>query len=328
MMGNSQAGEEKYMEGETGQPRFCQDCGLSLVMLDTWCTSRTCENCGKEAFFVRRGEDGGIRVEKGEKFHIPQITLSLDPATGGQFMRFGLEGFIKQLFLGQKIESKEKVIERFKELEERIDAELRGLDCISHCDLESDAGVEEAAGILEKQGLNEYRFNLFRSGLLRRCYTAIEEGDALDAVYSAYQADIFKEYSLLEHHHLKEIIWLGYGCYVDIVKNEGLTEPAAREKKLIKGATNKIRNLGSEFLYALAKNGSEIAPRLTLSGLSEETLKALVGHELEKRERDRQELLAKEEMKIKRAANSIMLWGFLFTLANGLILALYKDWIG
>ena len=59
----------------------------------------------------------------------------------------------------------------------------------------------------------------------------------------------------------------------------------------------------------------------------QETLKALVDHELERRERDRQELLAKEEMKIKRAANSIMLWGFLFTLANGLILALYLSLI-
>lgn len=98
MMGNSQVGEKKDMEGETSQPRFCQDCGLSLVMLDTWCTSRTCERCGKEVFFVRHGEDGGIHVEKGEKFHIPQITLSLDPETGGQFTRFGLEGFIKQLF--------------------------------------------------------------------------------------------------------------------------------------------------------------------------------------------------------------------------------------
>lgn len=328
MTGNSQAREEKDMKSETSQPRFCQDCGLSLVMLATWCTSRTCENCGKEVFFARRGEDGGIRVEKGENFHIPQITLSLDPATGGQFTRVGLEGFIKQLFLGQEIESKETVIERFKKLEERIDAELIGLDCISHCDLESDAGVDEAAGILEKQGLNDYRFNLFRSGLLRRCYTAIEEGDALNAVYSAYHADIFKEYSLLEHHHLKEIIWLGYGCYVDIVKNEGLTEAAAREKRLIKGAANKIRSLDPEFLYALAKNGSEIAHRLTLSGLSEATLEALVANELERRERDRQELLAKEEMKIKRAANSIKLWGFLFTLGNGLILALYKDWIG
>lgn len=328
MTDNPQEGEAHGMEGETGQPRFCQDCGLSLVMLDTWCTSRTCEKCGKEVFFVRRGEDGGIRVEEGEKFHVPQITLSLDPATGGQFTRFGLEGFIKQLFLGQKIESKDKVVESFKELEGRIDAELSGLDCISHCDLESDAGVEEAAGILEKQGLSEYRFNLFRSCLLRRCYTAIEEGDALDAVYAVYQADIHKEYSLLEHHHLKEILWLGYSCYVDIVKNKGLTEQAAKEKQLVKGATNKIRSIDAELLYALANDGGEIAPRLTLNGLSEDTLKALVAHELKRREQDRQELLVKEEMKIKRAANSIKLWGFLFTLANGLILALYRDWIG
>ncbi len=181
---------------------------------------------------------------------------------------------------------------------------------------------------MESQGLSEYRFNLFRSCLLRECYSAIEEGDALRAAYAAHQADIFKEYSLIEHHHLKEIIWLGYGCYADLTKNEGMTEQSAKERKLIKGTIEKIRTFDTEYLYALAKDGSDVASRLTISGVSENTLRALIDHELERREKDREENIKKEEIKIKKAANSIKLWGFLFTLANGLILAFYKNWIG
>ena len=95
--------ESQVAEDKINRPKFCQDCGLSLVKLETWCSSRICDECWKEVFFIRRSEDGGIRIEEGEKFHIPKLTLSLNPASGGQFSRYGLEGFIKQLFLGNLI---------------------------------------------------------------------------------------------------------------------------------------------------------------------------------------------------------------------------------
>lgn len=310
-----------------GAPRFCQDCGLSLVKLDTWCTSRACPDCGKEVYFVRPGEDGGIKVEAGEKFHAPQLTMSLDPAEGIQFTRYGLQGFLKQLFLEQKISSQAELVKVYQDTERRLDAELNGLDCISHCDLETQEGVEEAAKILQSHGLVEHQSNLLRSGLLREAYTATEEGDAPRAALAVHQANIFKEYSLLEHHHLKEILWLGYGCYKDLVKNEGLTENAAKEQKLLNGVIKKLREYGDEFLYALSQDGQEIGPRVSVSGVSETSLKALIEHELQRREQDRAESHAKEELKIKKMANRIKIWGFLFTLANALILALYKDWL-
>lgn len=290
--------------------------------------SATCEKCGKEVFFVREGKDGGINVKKGEKIHIPQITMSLDPSTGGVFTRDGLELFIKQFFLGQAV-SKDEFIDSLKQTEQQILAELSVLDCINHIDLTTTATeVAEAEKILEKLGLEEHRFNLIRAICISQCRIEIEKGNALDAAFLSYRADKIKESLLFEGHHLKEIIWLGYSCYVDIVKNEGTTELSAKENKLIKGASNKIRNLDSEFLYALANDGNDIAPRITLSGLAESTLKSLVQHELDRRERDRQENFTNEEIAIKRKANSIKLWGFLFTLVNGIILALYKDWIG
>jgi hypothetical protein len=309
-------------------PRFCQDCGLSLVKLNTWCTSRPCTDCGKEVYFIRPGEDGGIKIEAGETFHVPQLTMSLDPADGMQFTRHGLQGFLKQLFLEQKISSEAELVENYQDRERRLDAELNGLDCISHCDLETHEGVDEAAKILQSHGLIEHQYNLLRSGLLREAYTAVQEGDAPRAALKAHQANIFKEFSLLEHHHLKEILWLGYGCYQDMVKNEGITENAAKEQKLLNGVVKKLREYGDEFLYALSHDGQEIGPRVSVAGVSEASLKSLMEHELQRRVKERDESHAKEELKIKRMANRIKIWGFLFTLANALILALYKDWLG
>ncbi|USF86388.1 hypothetical protein [Candidatus Endoriftia persephonae] len=323
---NQDNGDVKALK--VAAPRFCQDCGLSLVMLDTWCTSRACPDCGKEVYFIRPGEDGGIKVEAGEKFHVPQLTMSLDPTAGMQFTRYGLQGFLKQLFLEQKISSEAELVRHYKDTERRLDADLNGLDCISHCDLETAEGVEEAVKILQSNGLIEHQFNLLRSGLLREAYTAVEEGDAPRAALAAHQANVFKEYSLLEHHHLKEILWLGYRCYQDMVKNEGLTENAAKEQKLMNGVVKKLREYGDEFLYALSHDGREIGPRVSVSGVAEKSLKALIEHELQHREQERAEIHAKEELKIKKMANSIKLWGFLFTLANALILAQYKDWLG
>lgn len=309
-------------------PRFCQDCGLSLVKLDSWCTSRTCPDCGKEVYYVRPGKDGGIKVEAGESFHVPQLTMSLDPADGMQFARYGLQRFLKQIFSEQRISSEEELIKAYQDTERRLDAELNGLDCISHCDLETQEGVLEATKILQSRGLIEYQYNLLRSGLLRKAYTAVEEGDAPRAAVAAHQANIFKEYSLLEHHHLKEILWLGYGCYQDIVKNEGLTENAAKEQRLLKGVIKKLREYGDEFLYMLSHDDKEIGPRVSVSGVSETNLKALIKHELQRRGQDRAENHATEELKIKKMANRIKIWGLLFTLANALILVLYKGWLG
>jgi ribosomal protein S27AE len=311
---------------DTYQPKFCSDCGLSLVMLDTWHTSRNCGECGKKIYFVRPDENGGIKIEKGENFHVPPITLSLDPKIGGIFFRPGLEMFIKQLFLEEQISSDE-LIEKYKEIETRIDNELRSLDFISHCDLDNEAGTHEAMKILEAEGLTEYRDKLIRSCCLRACYSSIENGDSLQAAYASHQAALFKEYSLLEHHHLKEIIWLGYSCYVDLCRNEGLTPEAAKEQRLIKGALPKITSTDAEILYTIANDGNNIGIRLGISGISENTLKSLLQYEIDGRSKNKEDDFKNREIAIKEKDNQIKIWGTIFTLANIIIFGLYKVWL-
>jgi hypothetical protein len=314
-------------EVEEYKPRFCGDCGQSLVKLDSWCSSKPCGDCGKEIFFIRRAEDGGIRVEEGESFHIPQLTMSLNPNDNGRFFRPGLESFLKQIFLEKKVQDDE-LVERFKEIEVNIDTELNGLDCIQHCDLETNEGVEEAANILEQEGLTTYWYSLARSSSLRHCYEAIENGNALMAASCAHRASIFKEFSLLEDEHLKEILWQGYNCYFDLAKNQGATQDSVKEQRLIKVISPKIKALTNDLIYTFVNDGLAIGIRIGVNGVSEETLKALLTHELEEREKDREDEFKEREINIKENGNKIKLWGALFTLANALILAFYKNWLG
>jgi hypothetical protein len=313
--------------GDQEAPKFCSECGLSLVNLNTWCSSRQCGDCGKEVFFVRRAENGGIKIEQGEKFHIPSITLSLDPRDGTTFSRYGLESFIKNLFLEIKL-SKDEFIVQLKEIEKRIDKELLTLDCIKHVNLETEDGINEALEILEREQLSEYRFNLLRSGCIRQCYLAIESEDTLEAVHSHYCADMFKACSILENYHLKEIIWLGYQCYVDFVKNENSTQESSTQQILIANIEPKVASLRNEVLYALAKDGSEIAPRLGVHGIPENTLRSLLDYELEKRKNDRDRYYKDQDLLLKKKENTLKVIGIVIVIINGLILALYKDWIG
>jgi hypothetical protein len=312
---------------EIAPQKFCSDCGLSLVKLDGWCSSRDCGKCRKEVFFVRRAEDGGIKLEKGDKFHIPSLTMSLDPNEGGQFTRYGLENFIKQLFLGEKVDE-ENLIEKFKTIEANIDKELLSLDCIEHCDLENESSVEEALAILEREGLKEYQYNLLRSISIRDCYKNIEEGNALRAVWASNRAEIYKEFSLLEMHHFKEIMWLGYTCYIDLNKNDKATVESVKQQKLINSVLPKIKALNNETLFAYSQDDEDIAPRIATQGLTESTLTSLLKHEIEDRNSKSEKYFQTEDLKVKNKANSLKALAIVFTLVNGAILALYKNWLG
>ncbi|MFT7403831.1 hypothetical protein [Zhongshania sp.] len=314
-------------EVEEYKPNFCVDCGQSLVKPESFCTSRSCSDCGKDIFVIRRAEDCGIRIEKGDIFHIPPLTMTLKPNDNGRFYRTGLELFLKQIFI-EKIVSDDELVERYKELETNIDAELNGLDCIQHCDLETNEGVDEAGKILRQEGLTTYWYNLARSSNLRNCYEAIESGDALMAVSCAHRASLFKELSLLEGEHLKEILWQGYNCYFDLAKNQGATQGSVKEQRIIKAISPKIKALTNDFLYTFINDGLAIGVRIGVNGVSEETLKALLTHELEEREKGKENEFKEREIKIKENGNKIKRWGSLFTLANALILALYKNWLG
>jgi hypothetical protein len=253
--------------------------------------------------------------------------MSLNPSDNSRFFRPGLEFFLKQIFLEKNVQDDE-LVERFKELEVNIDAELNGLDCIQHCDLETNEGVEEATNILQQEGLTTYWYSLARSSSLRHCYEAIESGNALIAASCAHRASIFKEFSLLEDEHLKEILWQGYNCYFDLAKSQGATQDSIKEQRLIKVISPKIKVLTNDLIYTFVNDGLAIGIRIGVNGVSEETLKALLKHELEEREKDREDEFREREINIKENGNRTKLWGTLFTLANALILAFYKNWLG
>jgi len=42
--------ESQSTENKSNYPKFCEDCGFSLVNLGTVCLSRKCAECGKQVF--------------------------------------------------------------------------------------------------------------------------------------------------------------------------------------------------------------------------------------------------------------------------------------
>src|SRR5438874_510270 len=89
------------VEGE--QPRFCDQCGRSLLPLDIPHVARACAECGKKVYLVEPGEEGGIQIRPGDEFTIPAgwLTMSLDPAKArGRFFRHGVTWYVTQQLTG------------------------------------------------------------------------------------------------------------------------------------------------------------------------------------------------------------------------------------
>lgn len=138
------------MHDDIKKDRYCSKCGYSLVRLDSYCTSKNCDTCGNEIFFINRGINGGIKIEEGNKFYLPPdgIPYSLDPKKGTIFTKDGLFHFLQEILINSEIiKSKDEVINKLKSVEINIDKDLKKVECIQHCDLETADGVNEAINI-------------------------------------------------------------------------------------------------------------------------------------------------------------------------------------
>jgi hypothetical protein len=79
-------------------PRFCDQCGLSVIPLQGMYVQRSCNECGKDTYVVEIGDAGkGIKIREGDKFHLTGLRISINPADGGNYTRYGLKWFIRSL---------------------------------------------------------------------------------------------------------------------------------------------------------------------------------------------------------------------------------------
>lgn len=301
------------------ESNFCGDCGLSLKVIEPFCSSVNCQKCDRRVYFQRPAPEGGFKVEKGEQVHMTVPTLSLDPLEGGrknQLSRFGLEQVLKMLMTDGGFERHTNFLDYCKERERELDAELVSIEYLNHLDLQNPKDVNEALEILVREGADEYRMKLLTGMFLNDTHTMASEGNTERSAQAAFRAALFFNIQLLNNPHYKEIVWLGYQAYVDLKHNVGLSPEEAREKLLLDQVAEKLKGFSDPHLLSLSKTDAPLSASMGVNGVRESGLKALLEHEIEIRKKAHDDDLKRRELSIKEREYSLKKWGFIVTVIN------------
>jgi len=301
------------------ESNFCGECGLSLKVIEPFCSSVNCQKCDRRVYFQRPAPEGGFKVEKGEQVHLTIPTFSLDPLEGGiknQLNRQALEHVLKMLMTDGGFERHTNFLDYCKERERELDAELVSIEYLNHLDLQNPKDVNEALEILVREGADEYRMKMLTGMFLNETHTMASEGNTEKSARAAFGAALLFNLQLLNNPHYKEIVWLGYQAYVNLKHNEGLTSEEAREKLLLEQVATKLKGLSDPHLLSISKVETALSVLLGVKGVRESGLKALVEHELERRKRANEEGIKEREVVIKEREFPLKQWGLIFTVIN------------
>jgi hypothetical protein len=314
------------LNSDDSPANFCGECGLSLKPFDFICQSKECEKCHRRIYFQRKAPGGGYRFEEGEQAHISGLTMSLDPMEGGRknmFFRPGLEGFLRQLVADGGFKPDGKFFEYCKKREDELDAELSSVEYLNHIDLNKEEDVNEAFEIIEREGATNYKAMLLAAIFFNAVQKYAKEGDIEQACESAFMAAIFVNHQLLENIHYKEIIWLGYQAYADLRQNEGMSPEEAREKLVVDQVAEKLKNLSDPHLLSLSQADDPLSVPLGVKGVREKGLRALVEHEVERRNKAPEEAFRSREVSAKESEQAIKRWHLYVVILALLVKVIY-----
>lgn len=285
-------------------PKFCDQCGHSLLPLAVPHVERPCADCGKSVFLVARGEGGkGIQVREGDKFTIPAgwLTMSLDPAKAtGMFYRFGVTWFVTQLLAGELPSQPDDVEGYLERLKTNADSILEGSQRLSHLGLEDEKDAEKVIEILKAESDTAewwaFLMGTFASTLLDELHGGASPTVILHTVrmQAAHSMLVFKQ-------NLEEHVWTGYKHTKLIYNIASASARTPEDAEKIQALRPLFSRLEEDVLHAWVEGDVEIGPRISVSDVDEVLLKGLAKYHLSVFERRRQESALERE-------NSSLVW--------------------
>ncbi|WP_022943193.1 hypothetical protein [Psychromonas hadalis] len=126
------------MNSDAGASNFCGDCGKSLKPIKGFHISKDCEKCSKTTYFTRRAENGGFRVEKGDKVTISSISFSFKPQKGTHLMRPGIFFIYKNILRAGYPEDHKSIKELLDYYDTQATEILKKSDSLKEFDIETE----------------------------------------------------------------------------------------------------------------------------------------------------------------------------------------------
>lgn len=278
---------------EDMKPKYCDQCGHSLVPLKTVHVARKCEKegCEKTIYVRESSEDGkGIKVKKGDRFIIPKgfIELSLKPSGRGRLFRPGLSFLIEKLVFGDRPDSGTKLVPLLEQYEKQADKLLKNSALLEGLDIDSEDDAEEVLKRLTTSKSKPEWWAFLMGGFADRTRKAIDRNEALEAAWAVYYV-INSHAMLVFSQEFEETLWRGYLANQVIYDVAAAAASTPVEAEAIKTLEPLFSKLDEGVLHTWVESGLPIAPRIGITELPEETLLALAKFHLSLRQRQREE---------------------------------------
>lgn len=292
------------------EPRFCQQCGRSLIPLTTPHVSRQCKDCGQRAYFADPGKDGkGLVVEKGDSFHIPDgwLTLSLDPSKSrGTFTRTGVNVFVEHLFYSHLPTDPSQVESFLRALDKEADEVLLSSSRMPGLDLDSQDDMGRAFETFkDARDTIEWRA-IMLTILAQHCLRLLTDDNcSKEDLASAIARTMATHLMLVYKQSLESHVWAGYEQtrLVYGVAAAGASTPT--EALAIEALRPAFENLSEEVLAAWVGADANVGEKLGVKDIDEDIVNALAKYHLAKFERKRQEHHLVGEMQSRKWTNLI-----------------------
>lgn len=277
----------------TEQPRFCDQCGKSLVPLSTLYVERPCELCGKTLCLAEPGEGGkGVAIRKGDKVFIPAgwLTLSLDPRkASGRFSRSGLAWFVSTLIIPQMPERTDSTSEALKTWESEADRILGASDKLKHLGNNvSDIRFEDAVSALESDKHSVEWWALLVSTFAHLAQERIASDKTTEAAYFVLRAAVAWA-MLVFSRDLEAHVWTGYEHNQLVYDIASASARTPSEARVIHALQPIFENLSEDVLHVWIDSESAIGPKIDVTNVDESILRPLAKYHLSLFERRRRE---------------------------------------
>ena len=278
--------------GAVKEPRYCDQCGRSLVPLPVPHVRRKCEECGKSVHVAEPGEQGGIRVRKGDAFTIPAgwLTLSLDPSKSrGRFSRAGVTWFVQRMLAGDLPRDPSGLDALLGRYEEEADSVLKGSEKLAGLNMDDEGDANKAFELLNTQHKDSIEWWAFvMMALAQDLRIKLADGQTQEATLWAVRLQAVRSMFVFKQS-LEEHVWAGYRHTQLIYDVASASARTPAEAEAIEALRPAFANLSEDVLHAWVESGVDIGPRIGVAAVDEALLRALARYHLSLFERRRAE---------------------------------------
>jgi len=302
-----------------------------LVPLIGLHVQRNCSDCGKTIHVAEPGKGGqGIKVEPGDTFVAPagSLNISLDlKASSGRFSRSGITWFVKFLYFHGSPSTPDDVSTMLEIYEKAAQEVIDNSNIINVNDLNDPAKLNTTIKLInrEEDELAEWWALLIQhtTNIVRE---ALEKGDSERAVWAMSKIACFR-FMLIFKQSLEEHVWRGYVANQFVYDVAAAAAQTPAEAEAIKKLEPLFSKMDESVLHTWVKDGQPIGPRIRVTTLPEETLKALAEWHLSLFDRKREEEKRVQEEKkhnIETWYQGIGLGATVATAVVGILTAILK----